>query len=140
MSKYFIIICLLIGSATFAQTAIITGKVLDGKTGLPLGGDSIVLIEKSISTVSDQNGIFIFNKLPAGNYSLKCKHKGYYEKIVTDIIVAENENKEINISLIMESKKLGGVGVSATRVKAAGETVATLLVAQKNSASVSDGV
>ena len=141
MSKYFIIIiCLLIGSATFAQTAIITGKVLDSKTGLPLGGDSIVLIEKSISTVSDQNGIFIFNKLPSGNYSLKCKHKGYYEKIVTEIVVVENENKEINISLIMESKKLGGVGVSATRVKAAGETVATLLVAQKNSASVSDGV
>jgi len=140
MSKYFIIICLLIGNATFAQTAIITGKVLDGKTGLPLGGDSIVLIEKSISAVSDQNGIFIFNKLPAGNYSLKCKHKGYYDKIVTDIILVENENKEINISLNMASKKLGGVGVSATRVKAAGETVATLLVAQKNSASVSDGV
>jgi hypothetical protein len=140
MSKYFIIICLLIGSATFAQTAIITGKVLDAKTGLPLGGDSIVLVEKSISAVSDQNGIFIFNKLPAGNYSLKCKHKGYYDKIVTDIIVLENENKEINISLNMASKKLGGVGVSATRVKAAGETVATLLVAQKNSASVSDGV
>jgi hypothetical protein len=92
MSKYFIIICLLIGSATFAQTAIITGKVLDAKTGLPLGGDSIVLVEKSISAVSDQNGIFIFNKLPAGNYSLKCKHKGYYDKIVTDIIVLENEN------------------------------------------------
>ena len=140
MSKYFIIICLLIGSTAFSQTAIITGKVLDGKTGLPLGGDSIVLVEKSISAVSDQNGIFIFNKLPAGNYSLKCKHKGYYDKIVTDIILVENENKEINISLNMESKKLGGVGVSATRVKAAGETVATLLVAQKNSASVSDGV
>jgi Carboxypeptidase regulatory-like domain/TonB-dependent Receptor Plug Domain len=140
ISKYLIIISILIGSSAFAQTGIISGKVIDGKTGLPLGGDSIVLIENSISVVSDQNGVFIFNKLQAGNYSVKCKHKGYSEKIVTDIVVADNENKEINISLNTTSKKLEGIGVKATRVKAAGETVATLLVAQKNSASVSDGV
>lgn len=140
MSKYFIIICLLIGSATFAQKGIITGKVVDAKTGLSLGGDSILLIENSIYAVSDFNGVFIFNKLPAGTYSVKCKHKGYNEKIVTDIIVGENENKEISISLTMASKKIDGVGVTTKKVKAAGETVATLLVAQKNNASVSDGV
>jgi TonB dependent receptor/Carboxypeptidase regulatory-like domain/TonB-dependent Receptor Plug Domain len=140
ISKYFIIIFILIGSTTFAQTGIITGKVLDDKTGLPLGGDSIILVEKSIATVSDHNGVFIFNKLQAGNYSVKCRHKRYSEKIVTDIIVRENENTEINISLNMESKKLGGIVISSKKVKAAGETVATLLVAQKNSASVSDGV
>jgi TonB dependent receptor/Carboxypeptidase regulatory-like domain/TonB-dependent Receptor Plug Domain len=140
ISKYLTIIYILIGSTAFAQTGIITGKVVDGKTGLPLGGDSIVLIENSISVISDQNGVFIFNKLQAGNYSVKCKHKGYFEKIVTDIIVVDNENNEINISLIIKSKKLDGISVSTKKVKAAGETVATLLVAQKNSASVSDGV
>lgn len=57
---------------------------------------------------------------------------GYVEKIVTDIKVGENENKEINISLSKRSnKELKGVVFSAQRVKGAGETVATLLVAQK---------
>jgi hypothetical protein len=118
----------------------ITGKVVDDFTGLPLGGGSINLIEKSISTVADQNGVFIFSKLDAGSYSIKCSHVGYVEKIVTDIYLKENESKEVSISLSKASKELKSAVVAATRVKGAGETVATLLVAQKNSASVSDGV
>jgi hypothetical protein len=140
ISKYLLIVFLLIGGNTFAQKAIITGKILDDQTGIALSGDSIVLIEKSITAKTDQNGIFTFSKLPAGNYSLKCKRKGYVEKIVTDIIITENEVKEISISLSKATKDLKGVVLVAKRVKGAGETVATLLVAQKNSASVSDGV
>ncbi|MBK7763333.1 MAG: TonB-dependent receptor [Bacteroidetes bacterium] len=140
ISKYLLIIFLLIGTTTFAQKGIITGKLIDSQTGVPLDGGSIFLIEKSISALSDQNGVFIFNKLQAGNYSVKCRYLGYVEKIVTDINVRENENKEINISLSKTSKELKGAVSVSTRVKGAGETVATLLVAQKNSANVSDGV
>ena len=140
--KHFLItIFLLIGSTAFAQNGMITGKVVDAQTGLPLEGSTIFLIEKSIGTRSDLNGVFAFNKLQAGTYSVKCSYMGYVEKIVTDINVGENENKEINISLDKKSsKELKGAVIGATRVKGAGETVATLLVAQKNSASVSDGV
>ena len=142
ISKHFlIIIFLLIGTTTFAQKGMITGKAVDAQTGLPLEGCSIFVIEKTIGTRADQNGVFVLDKLPAGVYSVKCSYMGYVEKIVTDIKVGENENKEINISLSKRSnKELKGVVFSAQRVKGAGETVATLLVAQKNSASVSDGV
>ena len=140
ISKHFLILFLFIGSSAFAQKGIITGKILDDKTGLPLSGGSISLIEKSMSVVADQNGFFTFDKLQAGNYSVKCSHVGYVEKIVTDINLGANENKEINISLLKASKELKGAVIAATRVKGAGETMATLLVAQKNSASVSDGV
>jgi hypothetical protein len=142
ISKHFlIIIFLLIGTATFAQKGMITGKAVDAQTGLPLEGCSIFVIEKTIGTRADQNGVFVLDKLQAGVYSVKCSYMGYVEKIVTDINVKENEIKEINISLSKKSnKELKGVVFSAQRVKGAGETVATLLVAQKNSASVSDGV
>lgn len=141
ISKYLLVILfLLLGSNAFAQKGMITGRVIDDQTGNPLGGDSILLIEKSVYVISDQNGVFVFNKLSAGTYSIKCRHKRYVEKIVTDIYVAENENKEINISLKLASKELKGVAIGATRVKGAGESVATLLIAQKNSANVSDGV
>ena len=139
-SKYLLSIFLFIGSTAFAQKGIITGKVVHSQTGLPLSGDTITLIEKNIFTISDQNGVFTFEKLQAGNYSVKCKRKGYVEKIVTDITLGENESKEINISLSIAAKQLKGAVIAAQRVKGAGETVATLLVAQKNSASVSDGV
>jgi hypothetical protein len=100
ISKYLLIVFLLIGSNTFAQKAIITGKILDDQTGIALSGDSIVLIEKSITTKTDQNGIFTFSKLPAGNYSLKCRRKGYVEKIV-DII----KKKKYNICILAPSGK-----------------------------------
>lgn len=139
-SKYFITISLFVGSTAFAQKGMITGKVLDNQTGQPLSGGSIILVEKSVSAVADQNGVFTFNKLQAGNYSLKCSHLGYVDKIVTDINVGENDNKEISISLSKGAKEIKGIVIGATRVKGSGETVTTLLVAQKNSASVSDGV
>jgi len=142
ISKHFLILFFLfIGSTTFAQKGMITGKAVDAQTGLPLEGSTIFLIEKSIGTRADQNGVFVFGKLQAGNYSIKCSYMGYVEKIVTDINLGENENKEINISLSKKSnKELKGAVIVAQRVKGAGETVATLLVAQKNSANVSDGV
>jgi hypothetical protein len=141
LAKHFLIIFLFIGSAAIAQKGMITGKAVDAQTGLPLEGSTIFLIEKSIGKRADQNGVFVFDKLQAGTYSVKCSYMGYVEKIVTDINVGENENKEINISLSKKSyKELKGAVVVAQRVKGAGETVATLLVAQKNSASVSDGV
>lgn len=139
-SIYLLCIFLLIGGTSFAQRGIITGKMIDDKTGQSLGGGSVILVEKSVTAVADQNGVFIFDKLPAGNYTLKCSHVGYVEKIVTDIYVKENENKEISISLSKASKELKGAVIGAQRVKGAGETISTLLVAQKNSASVSDGV
>ena len=65
ISKHFLILFLFIGSSAFAQKGIITGKILDDKTGLPLSGGSISLIEKSMSVVADQNGFFTFDKLQA---------------------------------------------------------------------------
>jgi len=91
LSKHFLIIFLLIGSTAFAQKGMITGKVIDAKTGLPLDGSSIFLIEKSTTAMADQNGVFHFYKLQAGNYTLKCRYIGYVEKIITDI-KKEKEN------------------------------------------------
>ncbi len=123
---------------SFAQTGKISGKVINTNSGQPLAGATLIIIEKSTLKVADQNGIFSFNKLDTGLYSIKVSYSGFEEKIIEEIRVKENENTDINISL--DSKLSGGVVVTAKRIKAAGETVASLLIAQKNSANVSDGI
>lgn len=123
---------------SFGQTGKITGKVINTSSGQALGGATLILIEKSISRAADLNGVFSFSKLAPGTYSLKCTYAGFQDKIIEEIVVKADENTDITVSL--DSKLSGEVVVTSRRIKAAGETVASLLIAQKNSANVSDGI
>jgi TonB-dependent receptor len=136
---YFLASLLFVFSSTiFAQSGKISGKIINASSGRALDGATVTLTEKSKSIKADQNGEFAFNKLEAGTYSIKFSYVGHIEKIVDEIVVKNNDNTFISISL--DQKKSDAVIVTATRIKAAGETVASLLVAQKNSANVSDGI
>jgi hypothetical protein len=133
------IVLIFISQIIYAQNGKIVGKVISAASGQPLTGATITLIKKTITKATDQNGTFIFSKLDTGNYSIKCSYIGFEDKIVEDIFVKYNENTDVNISL--EAKLSGGITVTGIKkVKAAGATVESLLIAQKNSASVSDGI
>ena len=139
MKNIYLSICLLfISNISFAQTGKITGKVISSSSGQSLAGATLLLNEKSKIIAADQNGNFSFSKLDTGTYSIKCTFSGYEGKVIEEIIVKRNEITTVNISL--EGKKNDAVIVTSNRVKAAGETVATLLIAQKNSDKVSDGI
>jgi len=135
---YLLLILLFVSIITIAQTGKITGKVISASSGQALGGASLIVIENNVLKIADQSGSFSFNKLEAGSYSIKCSYTGFQEKIVIEIVVKDNENTDLNISL--DNKLSDEVVVTSKRVKAAGETVASLLIAQKNSANVSDGI
>lgn len=124
----------------FAQSSVgkISGKVINAASGQPLEGASLTLATTGNIVAADQNGLFSFNKIPPGTYTIRCSYTGFQEKIIEEIIVKANENTDLNISL--DSKLSTEVVVTAKRTKAAGETVASLLIAQKNSANVSDGI
>jgi outer membrane receptor protein involved in Fe transport len=123
-----------------AQTGKITGKVINAKSGQPLSGATLVLVEKAKTKTADQNGDFYFSKLDAGTYSIKCSYTGFQEKIIEEIIVKDNDNTDITISLNVKLATNDVVITGEKRVKAAGETVSSLLIAQKSSANVSDGI
>lgn len=128
-----------ISNILYAQTGKIIGKVISASSGQTLSGATLYIIEKKVTRIADQNGVFVFNKLDSGNYSIKCSYTGFQDKIIEDVFVKQNELTEISISL--EVKLSGEVIVTSTRrVKAAGATVESLLIVQKNSANVSDGV
>ncbi len=139
MKKYFLSLILFIPFIASAQTGSIKGKIISTSSGLALPNATLTLIEKSKSTAADQNGNFSFSKLAPGSYSIKCTYSGFLEKVIYEIIVRDGDNTSITISL--DEKTSEAVVVRSTqRVKAAGETVASLLIAQKNNASVSDGI
>lgn len=136
---YFPGLLFIISNAVFAQSGKITGKVINSGSGQALASATLILIEKSKTEIADQNGNFTFNKLEASVYSIKCSYTGYKEKIVDSIIVKNDDNTAITISL-EEGKVLDSVVLKSTRTKAAGENVASLLAVQKMSANVMDGI
>ena len=126
-------------SFLIAQTNKVSGSVINASTGQVLASATLVLIEKSKTVIADQNGNFTFNKLEEGTYSIRCSYSGYKEKTVEEIIVKKNENTSISISLD-QKKDLSEITITSTKVRAAKESISSLLIAQKNSASVSDGI
>jgi len=134
---YFFFLLFIITNNTFAQSGKITGRVINASSGQALASATVILIEKSKTETTDQNGNFSFGKLAPGTYSVRCSYAGHIEKIVDEIVVTGTDNTVISISL--QEKKSEEVVVTA-KTSARKETVASLLVAQKNMANVSDGI
>jgi TonB dependent receptor/CarboxypepD_reg-like domain/TonB-dependent Receptor Plug Domain len=134
-----LIILIAISHIVFAQNGKITGKVISASSGQPLAGATLTVIEKNKTKAADQNGMFTFSKLEAGTYSIKCSYTGYDSKIIEEIIVKDNENADISISLDIKASDVVIV-TAPKRLKAAGATIESLLIAQKNSANIGDGV
>lgn len=86
----------------FAPTSgVIKGIIVDKDTKKPVDYAQIALFDLNKSTYSDALGNFEFQEIPAGTHSLQLFRIGY-ENAEINVIVKENEIKEIQIE--MESK------------------------------------
>ncbi|MFL5765822.1 MAG: outer membrane beta-barrel protein [Bacteroidia bacterium] len=122
---------------TFSQNSAIKGKVIDEKTGETLPGAIIMIQGTTMGSSSDLDGLFSIGKVVPGAYTVECRLISYNTKVITGVVVIEAEPTIINITMQNASTDLGTVVVTATMSK---ESTGALLVMQKNSASVSDGV
>lgn len=110
------------------------GKVLDAETGEPLRGAAVQVLEIPKGTFTDPKGYFRIANLKPSRYSLKVSYIGYQTKIIKEI---ENQNEELNITLIPEVKATQEVTVEASKVM---DNESAILTRRKNSAQVSDGI
>lgn len=138
MRFIFISVFLLISLNLLAQTGKITGKVINSKTGDPLIGATVSIDSIKRSVATDLNGSYSISGLPSGSYSVSGSYVSYDTKIVSNVVVSSTEFTTLNISLDQASRSNGNNVTVRTRVNR--ENVGALLAAQKNSASVSDGV
>ncbi|MES2411987.1 MAG: TonB-dependent receptor [Bacteroidota bacterium] len=124
--------------AAYGQTSGIRGIVIEDKTGQPLPGATVAIIELNKSRVTDPDGSFSFSKIEPGTYELKITALTFQEKVITEVIVVKDEINNLTISLEEKSNQLEEVVVKTTRARV--ESVKSLLIQQKNSANVSDGI
>jgi TonB-dependent receptor len=123
---------------TNAQTGKIIGKIVDGKTGETLPGATVLIEGTTKGASSDFDGNFSLGGLQPGKYTLIASYITYDNKKFVDVEVKANDVTTFNMTLDQSSSQnLGEVVVQAVMNK---ENTNTLLVMQKNNASVSDGI
>lgn len=121
-----------------AQSGKISGKIIDAVTGETLPG-ATVLIEGTFKGASaDFDGNFTLNNVAVGSHTIVVSYITYETKKIAGVKVKENDITVLNLTLDQSSSAtMNVVEVQAEMNK---ENTNTLLVLQKNSATVSDGI
>ena len=123
-----------------AQQGKISGKVISSKTGEALVGATISVEGLKRSVQTDLNGLYSVSGLSAGTYNLSCSYVSYTTKKVPGVEVKSGEVNTMDIVLDPKGTLSEVVIKAAPSTSKPKETVSSLLIAQKNSASVSDGI
>lgn len=119
-----------------AQSGKITGKVISSKTGEPLIGATVSIDSITRAVATDLNGNYSISGLPPGTYSVSGSYVSYDKKVVSDVVVSATEFTTLNLTL----DQAVAVNNVTVRTRVNRENIGALLAAQKNSASVSDGI
>ena len=132
-----LILFLSIASAVFAQTSNISGKVYDGKTGETLPGANVAIEGTNYGASTDLDGQFTIAGVPSGNYDVVISFISYQTKKINSVTVKPKEATVLNISLESAAQVFDEIVVVASVNQ---ESANTLLMMQKKSATLSDGI
>lgn len=114
MRRFLLVICALCFYIfNYAQT--IKGKI-KASNGNPVEAATITILNTDKTTVSDNQGNFSFTNLTAGSYQLSFSAVGFAAQFKS-AVVSVNEATEINITLIVQSKQLPEVVVTADKIE-----------------------
>ncbi len=102
-----------------AENGQIRGTVYGHETGDPLANATVRLVETEQSAVTDENGEFRFQDLPAGDYTLNVIAIGYRLLEGDNVaMVKAGEITEVEISLAPAAVTLEGIEVKASSMRA----------------------
>ncbi|MDI1256577.1 MAG: TonB-dependent receptor [Flavobacterium sp.] len=131
-------IFIVITQIAFGQNASLSGVVVDDTSGQTLIGVNIFIKTLNLRTSTDPDGKFIVRNLKAGTYEVEFTYISYQSKLISEVIIKENEDTALNVSLAEKKNDLDEIVITQTKAKT--ESVKSLLLLQKNSVSVSDGI
>ena len=118
----------------------LSGRVVDGTRGTPLGGALIEVVGPGPAvnrSLTGVDGRYVLLNLSPGTLSLRIRMLGYRPKVVTDVVIREGGVNTQNITLDAESVQLEDITVSAATERG---SVASALNEQRVSVNVVNAV
>ncbi|MFD1772267.1 TonB-dependent receptor domain-containing protein [Sphingobacterium suaedae] len=122
--------------ATPQRPGRISGKILDER-GEPLVGASVLVIGNgNLTTQTDLDGSYTISCTP-GRYTLEVRYLSFQTQRITDVVVKDNTQTPLTVSMKAEANTLGQVVVTSGYKKA---SVDGLYSEQKNRAAIGSGI
>ena len=88
------------GADLHAQgTGVISGTVQDAASQATIPAVHIQLLETEQGTVTDEEGRFRLEAVPAGIYTVRASFMGYGDRVYTDVVVQTNRSVHLEIAL-----------------------------------------
>ncbi len=81
------------------QVGSIRGTIYDKDFDAPLGGAEISIAETGEKTESADEGNYVFNQVPAGNYTLIYSKDGYIRQVKANVVVSPGKMTELDVWL-----------------------------------------
>lgn len=122
-------------------TGKISGKVTDAKTGEPLEGVNILVLNTQMGAATNQDGFFYILNVRPGKYSVRASMIGYTSVVQQDVIISADQTTSLNFSLSSSSVEAAEVVITASRPlveKDVGSSQATFTSKEASALPVSD--
>lgn len=135
-AKVFSIFLFLLISSKLLSQGTISGKVLDADNGESIIGCNIILQGTTIGTVTDFDGNYTLQNVPAGSYNIIFSFISY-DKHIQKVEVTKTSNVVINVNLKSSSQLIQEVQVVAKRRS---DTELSMLMATKQGLTIANGI
>ncbi len=132
MKFIYTMLLLLCCTASYAQTTILKGKVLDVNDSFSLPGATLKLEPSNRYTISDIAGDFEFLNVPTGTYTLSVNYMGY--QVYTQQVAVNGKNEQMRVFLSPLAQTIGEVSVMGDIAKGQ----ARALNQQKNNSNITN--
>ena len=96
-------------SAQEPATGQITGVVSDSTTGQPLGSVSVSVVGTRLGDLTDAQGRYTIDRVPAGTHTLETRRIGYSPRNVPGVSVTAGSAATVNIALMASALTLEAV-------------------------------
>lgn len=121
------------------QTGIVEGTVLDARTGEPLTGAQVSVVETTLGTLSGENGSFRIANVPVGTQLVRAQFLGFATE-GREVEVSAGEVVTVEFTLTTEAIGLEGITVTAAgeevRRRELGNTVGNIQPSESQLATV----
>jgi outer membrane receptor for ferrienterochelin and colicin len=99
VAAYLAMLSMLAPNSAGAQTASISGTVLEVGTRQPIEGASVVIEGTTLGTRTRSNGTYTILGVPPGTHTLTARRLGYGQQQVTNVVVGASQTRRVDFDL-----------------------------------------
>ncbi|MDC8002722.1 TonB-dependent receptor [Aureisphaera galaxeae] len=127
MKKGIQLIVLFLGLASFAQTGVIKGIVIDKQSEAPLNGATVELLGvEATGVITDFDGYFRLDNVPVGRQSIRVGYVGFESITLPNIVVTSGKDAVVTVNLIEAFDQLDEVVITSTNKDRSVNKLATI--------------